>query len=130
MAITSQKQSNTTLVAHHAQISKTTKYFVRNYQRIMQNKPNFRRPKMNVSFFYTKDYENKSNWTLGQNKPNSNPIRQACVVCEGVAGLIKANFRSNDCKLLCCRVLVPLNEHIDIIYQRFFASDVVIILNL
>jgi len=25
-----------------------------------------------------------------QNKPNSNPIRQACVVCEGVAGLIKA----------------------------------------
>ena len=25
-----------------------------------------------------------------QNKANSNPIRQACVVCEGVAGLIKA----------------------------------------
>jgi len=27
-------------------------------------------------------------------------------------------------------VLVPLNEHIDIIYQRFSASNVVIILNL
>ena len=27
-------------------------------------------------------------------------------------------------------VLVPLNEHIDIIYQRFSVSDVVIILNL
>jgi hypothetical protein len=26
-----------------------------------------------VSFFYTKDYENKSDWTLGKNKPNSNP---------------------------------------------------------
>ncbi len=26
-----------------------------------------------VSFFYTMDYENKSNWTLGENKPNSNP---------------------------------------------------------
>jgi len=38
-------------------------------------------------------YENKSNWTLGENKPNSNPIRQACVVCEGVAGLIKPNLR-------------------------------------
>jgi len=89
---------------------------------------------MNVSFFYTKDYENKSNWTLGQNKPKTNPIRQACVVCEAVVGLIKPNFkrnvRINEYKLLCCRVLVPLNEHIDIIYQRFFASDVVIILNL
>jgi len=30
---------------------------------------------MNVSFFYTMDYENKRNWTLGQNKPNSNPIK-------------------------------------------------------
>ncbi len=28
---------------------------------------------MNLSFFYTKDYENKSDWTLGENKPNSNP---------------------------------------------------------
>jgi len=26
-----------------------------------------------VSFFYTMDYENKRNWTIGQNKPNSNP---------------------------------------------------------
>jgi len=26
-----------------------------------------------VSFFYTMDYENISDWTLGQNKPNSNP---------------------------------------------------------
>jgi len=30
---------------------------------------------MNVSIFSTKDYENKHNWTLGQNKPNSNPIK-------------------------------------------------------
>ena len=30
---------------------------------------------MNVSIFSTKDYENKSNWTLGENKPNSNPIK-------------------------------------------------------
>jgi len=40
----------------------------------LQNKPNFRKSQMNVSFLYTKDYENISGWTLGENKPNSNPI--------------------------------------------------------
>ncbi|MBA7622503.1 hypothetical protein ES703_29880 [subsurface metagenome] len=30
---------------------------------------------MNINLYVTKDYENKSNWTLGENKPNSNPIR-------------------------------------------------------
>ena len=41
----------------------------------MQNKPNFRKSQMNVTIFSTKDYENISDWTLGQNKPNSNPIK-------------------------------------------------------
>ncbi len=36
----------------------------------MQNKPNFRKSQMNVSPYNTKNNENKSNWTLGQNKPN------------------------------------------------------------
>ena len=40
----------------------------------MQNKPNFRKSQMNVNIYNTKNYENKSNWTIGQNKPNSNPI--------------------------------------------------------
>ncbi|MFB0554419.1 MAG: hypothetical protein ACETWQ_14030 [Phycisphaerae bacterium] len=30
---------------------------------------------MNVSSILTTDYENISDWTLGQNKPNSNPIQ-------------------------------------------------------
>ncbi len=30
---------------------------------------------MNVNPYNTTDYENKSNWTLGENKPNSNPIK-------------------------------------------------------
>jgi len=30
---------------------------------------------MNVSIFLQMAYKNKSNWTLGQNKPNSNPIK-------------------------------------------------------
>ncbi len=41
----------------------------------MQNKPNLLDAQMNVTSFTTKDYENKSNWKLGENKPNSNPIR-------------------------------------------------------
>jgi hypothetical protein len=31
---------------------------------------------MNVNPYNTTDYKNKSNWTLGENKPNSNPISE------------------------------------------------------
>ncbi len=41
----------------------------------MQNKPNLRKAKMNVNSLITTDYENIANWTIGQNKPNSNPIK-------------------------------------------------------
>jgi len=40
-----------------------------------QNKPNFRKAKMNLTSVLTTDYENKSNWTLGENKANTNPIK-------------------------------------------------------
>ncbi|MFH1882904.1 MAG: hypothetical protein ABIL62_09365, partial [Planctomycetota bacterium] len=55
----------------------------------MKNKPNFRKAKMIVSIFSKMAYENKHNWTLGQNKPNSNPI--------------KPNFQKaqNERKLIC-----------------------------
>ncbi|MHC4174525.1 MAG: hypothetical protein ACYTBX_06635 [Planctomycetota bacterium] len=33
---------------------------------------------MNVNKVLTKDYENKSDWTPGKNKPNSNPIKANC----------------------------------------------------
>ena len=36
----------------------------------MQNKPNFQKSQMNVSIFSQMDYENLSDWTLGENKPN------------------------------------------------------------
>jgi len=39
----------------------------------MQNKANFQKSQMNVNLYNTTDYENKSNWTFGENKPNSNP---------------------------------------------------------
>ncbi len=41
----------------------------------MQNKPNFLRSQMNVKSYNTMDYENLSDWTIGQSKPNSNPIK-------------------------------------------------------
>jgi len=41
----------------------------------MQNKPNFRKSQMNVIIFIQMAYENIANWTLGENKPNSNPIK-------------------------------------------------------
>jgi hypothetical protein len=41
----------------------------------MQNKANFPDDQMNVSGTITKDYENKSNWKLGKNKPNTNPLK-------------------------------------------------------
>ncbi len=41
----------------------------------MQNKPNLPDALMNVTSFYTVDYENKSNWKLGENKAKTNPIK-------------------------------------------------------
>ncbi len=51
----------------------STKDYVRNYKRFMQNKPNFQKSQMNVNPYITTDYERKRNWTLGESKPNSNP---------------------------------------------------------
>jgi len=42
----------------------------------MQNKPNLPDAQMNVNSLLTMTYENKHNWTLGENKPNSNPISE------------------------------------------------------
>jgi len=39
-----------------------------------QNEPNSQNDKMNVNLYITTDYENKHDWTLGENEPNSKPI--------------------------------------------------------
>ncbi len=41
----------------------------------MQSKPNLPKSQMNVNPYNTTDYEKKRNWTIGQSKPNSNPIQ-------------------------------------------------------
>jgi hypothetical protein len=39
------------------------------------NKPNFRKSEMNVNKVLTKDYDKMDTWSIGKNKPNSNPIQ-------------------------------------------------------
>ena len=41
----------------------------------MQNEPNLPKAQMNVTKVITKEYEHISNWTLGENEPNTNPIK-------------------------------------------------------
>ena len=52
---------------------------------------------MNVNIYVTKDYENKSDWTLGESKPNSNPnkpnLRKAKM---NVNSLITKDYRKKD----------------------------------
>jgi len=58
------------------------------YNLFIQNKPNFQDTQMNLKFCEKMAYENKSNWTLGENKPNQTQF-----------------FRKNEYKLLCYEVL-------------------------
>ncbi len=95
---------------------------------------------MNLSSVLTTYYENISNWTIGQNKPNSNPIKpnsqkaqmnvnltlttdyrkNVCLAVQKnksnsnpkqtqskpvLSAVEWANFRKNECKLLCYSVL-------------------------
>ncbi len=63
----------------------------------MQNKPNFPKSQMNVKFYNTKDYENKSNWTIGENKPNSNPIKPNLQKAKmNVNSIITKDYRKKD----------------------------------
>jgi len=60
----------------------------------MQNKPNLLDAQMNVKSFHTVDYENKSNWKLGENKPNTNPTCRG--VASGEAGAKPISKESNE----------------------------------
>jgi hypothetical protein len=48
----------------------------------MQNEPNFQKSQMNVKPFMTMDYENKHDWTLGENEPKTNPILPAVALAK------------------------------------------------
>ncbi len=53
---------------------------------------------MNVNLFLTTDYENISNWTLGENKPNSNPILERMNVNFCAAGYYESKPTFAVCK--------------------------------
>ncbi len=50
---------------------------------------------MNLNFYSTMDYEKKSDWTIGQNKPNSNPIKP----CPERSRMGQSPKSPNECKL-------------------------------
>ena len=63
----------------------------------MQNEPNFQKSQMNVNPYNTVAYENKSNWTLGENEPNTNPIKANFRKAKmNVNSLITKDYRKND----------------------------------
>ncbi|MFB0555637.1 MAG: hypothetical protein ACETWQ_20215 [Phycisphaerae bacterium] len=63
----------------------------------MQNKPNLVRRRRIANIFITMTYENKSNWTLGQNKPNSNPNKPNLVRRRRIANVYDTkDYRKKD----------------------------------
>jgi len=67
----------------------------------MQNKPNVKYAQINVNSYMKSKYEKLDTWLSGKKQTQS---CQACVVCEGVAGLIKPKQTQfpksqNECKL-------------------------------
>ena len=68
-----------------------------NYDLFMQNKANLLETQMNVSAVKTKEYENISNWTLGKNKPKTNPIKANLRKAKmNVNSLITKDYRKKD----------------------------------
>ncbi len=52
---------------------------------------------MNVNIYNTRDYENIANWTIGENKPNSNPIKPNLQKAKMNANLtLTKDYRKND----------------------------------
>jgi hypothetical protein len=61
----------------------------------MQNKPNFRKAKMNVTSFITNVYENVSNWKLGENKANTKPNKANLPAPSDETNPIQTQYKPN-----------------------------------
>ena len=73
----------------------STKYYIRNYQKIMQNKPNLLDAQMNISSLIRMCYENISDWTLGENKPNQTQNKPNLTQLKPISMPIKPNSNPN-----------------------------------
>ncbi len=81
----------------HENEIQSTKDYVRNYKRFMQNKPNLVRRRRIAYSVYTTDYENKWPWRVRKNKPNSNPIKANFQKAQmNVNSFITKDYRKND----------------------------------
>ncbi len=63
----------------------------------MQNKPNFQKSQMNANLYNTTDYENKWQWRVRKNKPNSNPIKPNFQKAKmNITSIITKDYRKKD----------------------------------
>jgi len=63
----------------------------------MQNKPNFRKAKMNINIYNIKDYQNFIPLAGYKNKPNSNPIKANSQKAQmNVNSFITKDYRKKD----------------------------------
>jgi len=87
----------------------------------MQNEPNFPESQMNVNKVLTKDYENISNWTLFENKPNTKPIQtQTKPISEAKKMLLRLtiNTRRNSFRYHADEIEVPRAEPVSLRWNR------------
>jgi hypothetical protein len=54
---------------------RSTKHYVRNYNKNMQNKAKFKKVKLNVNKGLTKDYDQMDTWSIGTKQSQTNPIQ-------------------------------------------------------
>ena len=83
------------LIKHHLY---NCREFFTNQPFIMQNEPNFGKAQMNVTSLITADYENKTNWTLGENEPKTNPIKANQSQLKPIKCQNKPNTKPNKAK--------------------------------
>ena len=66
----------------------------------MQNEPNFSKSQVNVNLYNTTNYENKSDWTLGENEPKTNPIKANLhLTAENAEYAEKKDIGVSDCSI-------------------------------
>jgi len=63
----------------------------------MQNKANLPDDQMNVSSVITREYKNKTNWKLGENKANTKPIKANLLDAQmNVSSILTKDYRKKD----------------------------------
>ncbi len=70
------------------------------YNLFMQNEPNFGKAQMNVRPLVIMNYERKSDWTLGENEPKTNPIKANLhLTAENAEYAEKKDISVSDCSI-------------------------------